>query len=342
MRVLIVGGTGFIGRHVARQLRDRGHEVAVLHRGGKPPAESGIVEILGDRRQLLDHASVLRTLAPDVVIDVVLSSAAQARDAVAVFRGAAGRIVALSSMDVYRACGVLQGIEPGPLEPLPLTETSALRTKLQTYPAAQIAMLENVFGWVDRDYDKIPVEQIVLGDRELPGTVLRLPIVYGPGDSLHRLFPLVKRFEDQRRAILFSAEVAEWRASRGYVENVAAAVALAAESGAAAGRVYNVAEPDAPTELEWAKLIAEIAGWHGSFVVLPGEEMPAHLRLPGNTKQHWVAASTRIRDELGYSEPLPRAEAVRRSIEWERRNPPSGFNPYPVDYAAEDRALEGR
>ncbi len=54
-----------------------------------------------------------------------------------IFRGVATRVVAASSMDVYRACGVLHGSEEGPLEPVPLTEKSALRTKLQTYPAAQ-------------------------------------------------------------------------------------------------------------------------------------------------------------------------------------------------------------
>jgi hypothetical protein len=52
-------------------------------------------------------------------------------------------------MDVYRACGVLHGTEPGPLEPLPLTEASPVRTTLQTYPPAQVAMLQQVFGWLD-------------------------------------------------------------------------------------------------------------------------------------------------------------------------------------------------
>jgi hypothetical protein len=37
-----------------------------------------------------------------------------------VFRGIAGRVVVASSIDVYRACGVLHGSEEGPLEPVPL------------------------------------------------------------------------------------------------------------------------------------------------------------------------------------------------------------------------------
>ena len=35
-------------------------------------------------------------------------------------------------------------------------------------------MLQQVFGWLDDEYDKIPVEREILADNELPGTVLRL------------------------------------------------------------------------------------------------------------------------------------------------------------------------
>jgi hypothetical protein len=87
------------------------------------------------------------------------------------FRGTAQRVVAASSIDVYRACGVLHGSEEPYLEPVPLTEESPLRTKLQTYPPAQLKMLQGIFGWVDDEYDKIPVERAILGDSELPGTV---------------------------------------------------------------------------------------------------------------------------------------------------------------------------
>lgn len=138
MRVLVIGGTGFIGLHITRELIRRDHGVTVFHRG-RTAAPPGAREIVGDRRRLSESADDLRALAPDVVVDVVLSSGRQARELMSVFRGHARRVVALSSMDVYRACGVTHGLEEGPLEPLPLgEETSALRTRLQTYPPAQV------------------------------------------------------------------------------------------------------------------------------------------------------------------------------------------------------------
>ena len=332
MKILVVGGTGFIGRPLVRELAHLGHEVSVLTRNATAtdlPAEL----IAGDRRALEN----MRPPA-EVVIDLILSSGAQAQRLMNAFRGAAKRVVAASSMDVYRACGILHGSEEGPLQPVPLTEDSELRTKLQTYPPASVKALQRVFNWLDEEYDKIPVEQAILGDRELPGTVLRLPMIYGPGDRLRRFQPVLKRIDDGRRKILLAEGFADWRSPRGYVDNVAAAIALAATSEQAAGQVYNVAEQPAFSELEWARKIAATAGWDGEFVVLPKDRMPAHLVQPGNTAQHWEADSSRIRRELGYREPVPVEEAIARTIAWERANPGGAFGMHRFDYAAEDAA----
>jgi nucleoside-diphosphate-sugar epimerase len=339
MRILVIGGTGFIGPHVVRALTAGGHDVAVFHRGEHAAdLPAGVSRIRGDRRDLAAHRAHFDAFGPEVVIDVILSSGRQAKSLMDTFRGRARRVVAVSSMDAYRACGVLHGSEPGDLEPLPLTEDSPVRTVLRTYPPANIKALQAVFGWLDDEYDKIPVERAVLGDATLPGTVLRLPMVYGPGDPLHRFFPLLKRIDDGRPAILFADDFAAWRGSKGYVENVGAAIALAAVSEKAAGRIYNVAEPDVPTEREWAERVAAATGWRGRIVTLPREKTPPHLLLPGNTRQHWVASSKRIREELGYREPVPPDEGLKRTIEWERAHPPK-VDPAQFDYGAEDAAL---
>ena len=335
MRVLLIGGNGFIGPHVAAALERDSHEVVLFHR--RPSAGAARREIVGDRQRIGDHRDELRALGADVVVDLILSSGRQARELVDVFRGAARRVVAISSCDVYRACGVLHGSEPGPLEPVPLTEESPLRAKLQTYPPDRIKMLQQVFGWLDDEYDKIPVEREILADGRLPGTALRLPMVYGPGDTLHRLMPIVKRIADGRGAILFEEKLARWRAPRGYVENVATAIARAATDDRAAGRIYNVGEPENLSELEWAQRVAAVAGWNGEFILLPADRMPAHLLMPGNTEQHWSTDTTRIRTELGYREPIAEEEAIRRTIEWERANPTSS-SPHAFDYPAEDKA----
>jgi nucleoside-diphosphate-sugar epimerase len=167
-------------------------------------------------------------------------------------------------------------------------------------------------------------------------------MIYGPGDPLHRLHPFLKRIDDGRPAILLQEELAHWRGLRGYVENVAAAITLAVTSPQAAGRIYNIAELQAFSEFEWTQHVGRAAGWKGTVLVLPKEQTPAHLQIPYNAAQHWTASSARIREELGYREPIPFDIALERTIAWERANPPAAIDPKQFDYAAEDAALASR
>jgi nucleoside-diphosphate-sugar epimerase len=337
MRILLIGGNGFIGRLAVAALKQQGHALAVFHRG-TTSVPSGVAEIRGDRNQLKSSTQELKRFAPDVVIDLVISSGPQAEELMNTFRGATQRVVMLSSMDVYRAVGIFHGTEDGPLQEVPLTEQSELRRCLHPYPAEGLQFLQKIFAWVTDDYDKIPAERVVMNDGELPGTVVRLPMVYGPGDPLRRFYPVVKRISDGRRHIIFPETLAAWRSPRGYVENLAAAIALVASDARATGRIYNVCEELSFSELEWARKIASEMGWEGEFVVLPVERTPRHLLKPGNAAQHWTASSARIRHELGYQEPIAIEEAIRRTIRWEQDNPPDAAFLAQFDYAAEDTA----
>lgn len=338
MRILLIGGNGFIGRSTATTLLQQGHTLGIVHRGTKA-VPAGAEEIRADRNQLSAKAHDLRRFNPEVVIDFVLSSGPRAEELMNIFRGVAGRVVMLSSIDVYRAIGLFHGTESGPLQDIPLTEESELRHNLHPYPPQNIQMLRAVFGWLSDDYDKIPAERAVMNDAELPGTVLRLPMVYGPGDPLHRFYPVVKRICDGRRHIIFAETLGSWRSPRGYVANVAAAIALAATDDRAARRVYNVCEEPSFSELEWARKIAAEMKWPGEFVVLPVARTPPHLLQPGDARQHWTASSARIRQELNYQEPVLLEDAIRQTISWQQTNPPTGAVQPAFDYAAEDAAL---
>ncbi|HLZ43599.1 MAG TPA: NAD-dependent epimerase/dehydratase family protein [Candidatus Sulfotelmatobacter sp.] len=342
MRILLIGGNGFIGRFLVPALQRQGHSLALFHRGEPTTVPTGVENIRGDRNQLQASARELKKFAPEVVIDLIVSSGSQAEDLMNTFRGSAGRVVLLSSMDVYRAIAILHGTEDGPLEPLPLTEESPLRRSLHPYTPAILQGLRKTFAWVTDDYDKIPAERVVMNDPELPGTVLRLPMIYGPGDRLHRFYPIAKRISDGRRHILFADKLAAWRSPRGYVENVTAAIALAATDSRAAGRIYNICEEPAFSELEWAQKIAAEMQWKGEFVTLPAERTPVHLLRPGNAAQHWTASSARIRTELGYQDPVGLGEAIRETIRWELENPPALQFAPAFDYAAEDAAVADR
>ena len=331
MNVLVIGGTGFIGAPTVRRLAEAGHAVTVIHRGGSTAdLPAGVGRVIGDRNALFELRATLERLAPDVVLDLVPYTEKQALEVARTFTGMAGRLVAVSSGDVYRNYDGLRRRSTLPPDPVPLAETAPLREELFPYRGSDIP-------FEDRDdYEKILVERVVMGQAGLPGTILRLPAVYGPGNRQHRLGTYVRRMDDGRPAILLGEGEAGWRWTRGYVENVAAAVALAVTHAGAAGRIFNVGDEPTLTVREWVMLVADSAGWRGEIVEVPDERLPNSLRQPYDWRYHLETDTGLIRQALGYREPVPPKQAIAATIEWERAN--RGPEDAP-DYAEEDAAI---
>jgi nucleoside-diphosphate-sugar epimerase len=134
MKILAIGATGFVGSHVTRQLVMEGHQLALFHRGGTVASESdSLVHFYGARNQLTDFKTEFERFAPDVVLDIIPYTEAQAQDLVQVFGGCVQRIVAISSGDVYRNYEGLQGQGSYPPDPVPLAEDAPLRETRYPY-----------------------------------------------------------------------------------------------------------------------------------------------------------------------------------------------------------------
>ena len=68
MRVLVLGGTGFVGGAVVRRLLALGHEVAAFHRG---EVSGGAETIRGDRSDLASHREAFVRFTPEVALDTI-------------------------------------------------------------------------------------------------------------------------------------------------------------------------------------------------------------------------------------------------------------------------------
>jgi nucleoside-diphosphate-sugar epimerase len=334
MRILVIGGTTFIGPPVVRRLLALGHDVALFHRGEHEPADlSEARHIHGDRARIEDFAGEFAQLAPDVVLDMRAMTERDAVHAIAAFRGATPRVVCVSSVDVYLAYGRLHGSEPGPIEPMPLTEDSPLRERFYPYRGQR---KDPSFD----EYDKIPIEHAYMTDHEIAGTVVRLPAVYGEDDYQYRFWMPQVRFDAERPFILWQQSQIDWRWPRAYAGNVAHAIALAVTDPRAARRIYNAPTDPPLTQAEWLAEYARIEGWRGEIVAMPDEYLPPHMKETNNYAQDLVVDASRMRTELRYEDVFSVEEGVRRAFAWTRANQPSKYNPRLVDFALEDAALE--
>ncbi|HTU49684.1 MAG TPA: NAD-dependent epimerase/dehydratase family protein [Acidobacteriaceae bacterium] len=286
MRVLVIGGTGFISKHIVRQLANQDHVVAAFHRGHtKATLPEGVLEMIDSESvmPIQRFPAQVFSFRPEVVIHTVAMGADDAQAAVHTFAGRAGRLVLLSSGDVYRAYGRFTQLEPGPIDEGLLPEDAPLRTKLYPY-RRQASSCEALQYW----YEKILAERAVLSDPALPGTILRLPKVYGPDGNED--LATIYRYRNHP----------DWRWTHGFVENVAAAVVLVATHPLAGG-IYNVGEAYTPT-------IAE------RLAKLPLSTMELDLTDQLDFAQNMAYDTSRIRVELGYRETVSEEEGFLRTL----------------------------
>jgi len=99
LRVLMLGGTGFIGPHFVRALGDRGHKVTLFNRGKRDPdAKQGVEQLLGDRNGDLKS---LEGRDWDVVIDNSGYTPNQVQLSTDLLRKHAPHYIFISSIAVY-------------------------------------------------------------------------------------------------------------------------------------------------------------------------------------------------------------------------------------------------
>lgn len=287
MKVLVIGGTRFIGPLVVKRLIDAGHEVAVLHRGQHNAALPTAVMSITDPRAgipVTEFPDRALQFGPHVVLHMICMGERDGASARAAFENISQRIVMASSGDVYRAYGYFSEIESGPAVPTPLNEASPLRSTL--YPYRMAATAPEVLEYF---YDKILAERQISASPLLPATILRLPKLYGRGGNAD--LATVYGFRNHPT----------WRWTHGYVENVAAAIALAVTDERAKGRIYNVGEGHTPS-------IEERLSYLPARPDAPIIEKHAHF------DQDIAYDTSAIRSELGFREVVPEREAMVRVV----------------------------
>jgi 2'-hydroxyisoflavone reductase len=99
MKLLVLGGTAFVGRAVVDEARTRGHDITVLNRGHRPPPP-GTTALTGDRRAP-DGLAALTGHTWDLVVDTWSGRPTAVRDAARALAGHAGHYTYVSSRSVY-------------------------------------------------------------------------------------------------------------------------------------------------------------------------------------------------------------------------------------------------
>jgi len=300
MRLLVLGGTHFLGRHVVTAALDRGHEVATFTRGvsGSPP--EGVRALHGDRDDPAALPAALDGWAPELVVDTSCQTRAAARNAAAVLGDVRGYAF-VSSLNAYR------NWPPGPIGPEDTEPT-----------------------W-DTDDDEYGPNK-AFAEREIGAAVgggfltARAGLIVGPYDPIYRLGWWLDRIArggrvvvpaegmDQSMSVIDARDLADWLVESAELGRSGAVNAKGPAGMTTLGGLLDVCREVTGSAAEWVPVPEEdlVAAGVQEWVHLP-------LWLERNVaRTAWDVDTTRAR-ELGVpSRPL--RDSVADTWAWQQAN----------------------
>lgn len=286
MKIFIIGGTGLMGPSLVREIEIGGHNTTCYNRRGIHPKNGHSLK--GDRNDNKSLRNAILDLKPDVVIDMIPYTEEHAVGLGRVLKESKSRLIACSSIDVYRAYNIIHRLEGPPYQSCPIQESDELRSTL---------------GADGKEYDKLNVERQYLS-LEVDVTIIRLPAIYGWPDQ-RRVRQYVDQIEKEGKITMHPDE-ANWRSSRALNKNCAYAISLGLEE--CGKSIYNVGESNSYTEAEWCRKIGAFLGWNGEI------ELNDNLDPGGDAKQDWTVETRLIRDNLGYHEKYDCDRGLQESV----------------------------
>jgi 2'-hydroxyisoflavone reductase len=320
MRVLVIGGTAFIGRAAVERLVQRGHDVTILHR--RPAHDLGpeVHNIQADRGDLPAVTRAVRDGRYEAVFDFAYdwqkgTPPEHVEAAARACGDALQRYVFMSSIAAYVPGLGLRESDPLVPDDVPnpyaVHKAGAERTLFQMH-----------------------------AESALPLTTFRPPFVHGPRQPFDREQFFWDRMRAGRPIILPDGgdTPMQWV----FVSDLAAACVRAIEVPEASGQAFNFAHYEKLTQRSFVEALARVAGLEPRFVSVPRAKIHAaggqlmggntyfgdYLDLPPFTSV--IEKAPRI---LGV-EPMPLEAALKESFAWYERQPRRTN-----DYGFEDQLL---
>ncbi|HET9073443.1 MAG TPA: NAD-dependent epimerase/dehydratase family protein [Solirubrobacteraceae bacterium] len=300
MRVLVTGGSGFIGSHVVDSLASAGHEPVVFDLCPSPwhadvETHLGSITDVGALTQALSGCDAVAHLAAVADVNDVLADPARAEEI-----NSRGTVTVLEAM---RRTGVARIVYASTIWVYSDTPRNAVDEDTPLPPPAHLYTATKLAG-----------ELYCRSYAELYGispTILRFGIPYGPRAREAAVIPAFVNKALAGEPLTLSGDGLQSRRFV-YVRDLADGV-VAGLDDAARGRVYNLVSDEDVTIRQIAELVQEFVG--DTEIVLG----PAR---PGDLGSKLVSGA-RAASELGWSARTPFREGVRRYIAWKQAQAPS-------------------
>jgi nucleoside-diphosphate-sugar epimerase len=333
VRILIIGGTGFLGRRIAETFVRRGDQVAVLSRGHRPLRDfpSSVELVAADRHDPTALNAVLYGRDFDIVVDNIAFSGSDVGQTLDLLNGRVGHYLLTSSAAVYADRYTRR----------PIREQDAdLTLRLPSdAPDPFHPRLGQAYGNGKRE-----AEQVLAAQTNAPWTILRPPVVLGADDRTLRVWWFVQRLLDGGPIL-----IPDWGPGRVFqvvwTEDIARAFVTAAGNEHAFGQTYNVGQAEIYTAESWIEAAATtlqvaLAYAHVPEEALRGLGLPDYtLPIAGRPFGHLLLDLSHIQHDLAF-EPSPESVWLTETLQGCAANPPTENSPHYARRAEELRATQ--
>jgi nucleoside-diphosphate-sugar epimerase len=310
MRILIMGGTRFIGVYLTQMLVAQGHEVVLFNRGNKP-VPNGVAQIQGDRTDPAQLKAKLSGESFDAVFDNNGRELSDTQPLVETFQGRLQHFVYVSSAGVYLKSDQMPHIEGDAVDPKSRHKGKFATEAYLAEQGVPFTSIRPVYIYGPQNYNDLEAwffDRIV---RDRP-----IPI---PGNGMH-----VTQF--------------------GHVQDLAAAMAAVLGNAQAVGQIYNVAGDRYVTFDGLARACAVAAGKSADAIELVhydpkqfdfGKKKAFPMRV-----QHFYADVHKAKTELNWQPKFDLISGLKDSFEQDYLI--SGRGKTEIDFSIDDDILANR
>lgn len=303
MHILVLGGTSFFGAEIVKMLLEEGHRASVFTRGNKKPVWwDRVSHIQGDRTEVEDFQEKMAGKKFDLLIDNIAYQAGDVESAVAILEDKVDRYILTSTAAVYRYV---------PERTMPVREGDV------------------DFTWEPPDFDpedrgwqyaagKLDAERVLMGQERIPYTIIRPPVVLGPGDPTLRGYFYMQRLLDGKPVMLTNGGVNSFRLV--YSRDLAGAYLLSMASPQAENRVYNVTQTEIITTRDFIEASAQALEIDPELVNVPRETLEGadfEYADPYSGLENFIPSVRRVQGDLGYQS-TPYRDWVKETARWYR------------------------
>ena len=300
MKVLFVGGTGFISTSVSRQAVAAGVELYLLNRGNRRPDIPGCINLTADINRPEAVRKALANLRFDVVVDWVAYTPDDIERDLSLFRGSIGQYIFISSASAYQK----------PPSHYLITESTPLYNPFWDYSRNKIACEDRLMRAYRED--------------GFPATIVRPSLTYDWNFPIAMggwgCYTLADRLKQGRPIIVHGDGASLWVTT--HAEDFARGLVGLIGNGQAIGHAFHITTDEVLTWDQVYKTIAEALGVEANIVHIPSDFIARVApektgSLLGDKTWSVVFDNTKIKRFVpGFQAVIPFRQGIRRTVAW--------------------------